>query len=68
MSVTDTSRCLSKIFKVILFKQQNNVDVAVDLLMWSGKVVGKEGLRGRGVGEWAMVGKGNIQRHRRVTG
>ena len=40
-----------------------SVDVVVDLLMWSGKVVGKEGLRGRGVGEWAMVG----ERERRGT-
>ena len=37
--------------------------MVVDLLMWSGKVVGKEGLRGRGVGEWAMVG----ERERRGT-
>ena len=32
-----------------------SVDVVVDLLMWSGKVAGKEGLRGRGVGEGAMA-------------
>ena len=31
--------------------------------MWSGKVVGKEGLRGRGVGEGAMV----EERERRGT-
>ena len=40
-----------------------SVDVVVDLLMWSGNAVGKEGLRGRGVGEWAMVG----ERERRGT-
>ena len=28
----------------------------------------EERVRGKGVGEWAMVGKGNIKRHRRVTG
>ena len=44
------------------------MDVMVDLLMWSGKFKGKERLRGKGVGEWAMVGKGNEKRHRRVTG
>ena len=32
-----------------------SVDVEVDLFMWRGKVAGKEGMRGRGVGEGAMA-------------
>ena len=32
-----------------------SVDVVVDLLLWSGKVVGEDGLRRRAVGERTMA-------------